>query len=100
MTTTTGRHHRSLSTIDRTILSVHGLAAAVVGIVGLIGANDPSWGDLQRFVIVMLIGMWVAGIVVMGLVARFVPNQWARTVILLAGPFIGIALVLGMSRLG
>ncbi len=100
MTTSSEKQRRTLSTFDRSILALHGLVAGVVGTVGILGANDPGWGDLQRLVVVMLIGLWVAGIVVVGLIARLFTNKWARAVILLAGPFTGIALVFGRSMLG
>lgn len=91
---------RPLSTLDRSILALHGLAAGIVGVIAFLGANDPDWGDLQRIVILMLIGLWVAGIVAMSFVVRLVKSQWIRTAILLGGPFIGIVLLVGQSMLG
>jgi hypothetical protein len=100
MSTTTKRPRPKLSTIDRAILAVHGLVAGVVGVVAFVGANDPDWGGLQRLVIVMVIGLWAAGIVAVGLVARLITHRWARALVLVAGPFIGILLVFGGSMLG
>ncbi|MDH3306892.1 MAG: hypothetical protein OEO77_05180 [Acidimicrobiia bacterium] len=100
MTTTTEKQRRTLSTCEQSILAVHGLVAGIVGTVGFLGANDPGWGDLQRLVILMLIGLWMAGIVAMGLIARLFANKWARAMILLGGPVIGIAIVFGRSILG
>jgi len=100
MNTMTQRPRRSLSRIERAILAIHGLVAAVVGIIGFIGANDPGFGDLQRIVIVMLVGLWAMGIVAIGLAARLIANQWARVAVLLVGPFAGILLVFGRSMLG
>jgi hypothetical protein len=36
----------------------------------------------------------------MGLVARLITHRWARALVLVAGPFIGILLVFGGSMLG
>ena len=99
-TSSTEKPNRTLTRIDRSILALHGLAAAVIGVIAFAGANDPGWGDLQRLDIVMLIGLWVAGIIAMGFVVRLVKNQWARAGILLGGPFIGVVFLLGASRLG
>ena len=76
MTTTAREPRRPLSTVDRAILTIHGLVAGVVGVIAFVGANDPGWGDLQRLVIVMLIGLWAAGIVAMSVFARMVNNRW------------------------
>lgn len=100
MRTIAEQPHPSLSSIDRAILALHGLAAGVIGVVAFISANDPDFGDLQRIVIVMLVGLWGAGIVATGYVARMVRNAWGRAALLLAGPFIGILLVFGRSMLG
>ena len=100
MVTTNTQSRRPLSRIDRGILALHGLVAAGVGVAGFIGANDPDWGDVQRLVIVMLIGLWAGGIAIMAVLARLVSNPWGRAAVLLAGPFAGIALVFGRSMLG
>ena len=36
----------------------------------------------------------------MAVLARMVNNRWGRTLILLAGPFVGIAAVFGRTMLG
>lgn len=93
------RPRRPLSRLDRAILGLHGAVAGVIGVVGFLQANDPDWGGLQRLAIVMLIGLWAGGIVAMAAIARLVSNQWARAAILFAGPFLGIAAVIGRSML-
>lgn len=97
MNTPTKQARRPLSQLDRGILMFHGLVAAAFGIVGFAGANDPEFGGLQRFLVVMLIGLWAGGIVGMAVIARLVNNEWARAVILLAGPFLGIVILVGAS---
>ncbi|NNL14555.1 MAG: hypothetical protein HKO82_12825 [Acidimicrobiia bacterium] len=91
---------RPLSRLDRAIIALHGVVAVVFGIIGFLEADDPGWRDLQRFVIVMLVGLWVSGIVVVGVLARLVGNQVVRAVLLLAGPLLGIALLIGASTIG
>ena len=83
----------SLSRLDQTILLAHVLVAAAAGIVAFIGANDPEFGSLQRVVVVLLIGLWAGGILAMAVLARLIPNQWGRALLLVAGPFIGIVLL-------
>jgi len=100
MPATTEPHRRPFSIIDRGILILHSVVAGGIGIVAFIGASDPDFGDLQRIVIVMLIGLWGLGIFAIGFFARLVSKVWARIVLLLAGPFIGIAFVFGRSMLG
>ena len=100
MSTTAREPRRPLSNVDRAILALHALVAGVVGVIAFVGANDPGWGDLQRLVVVMLISLWAAGIVAMAVLARMVNNRWGRTLILLAGPFVGIAAVFGRTMLG
>ena len=70
------------------------------GIIGFLEADDPGWRDVQRLVIVMLVGLWVSGIVVVGVFARLVGNQVVRAALLLAGPLLGIALLIGASTIG
>ena len=100
MNTTSATKKRSLSRVDRAILAAHALIAGTFGSVGFFSASDPGWQDLQRLVIVMLVGLWIAGIAAMAAVATFVHNPWARVALLLGGPFIGIALFFGRTMLG
>lgn len=90
----------TLSPVDKGILALHVLAAGVFGAVGIAGANDPDWGDLQRFVIVMFVGAWVAGVLVVGLLARRVEKPWIRSVLLLAAPPAAILVVVATARFG
>ncbi|NNF64888.1 MAG: hypothetical protein HKN07_11615 [Acidimicrobiia bacterium] len=90
-----------LSTVDRTILALHGIVATVLGIISFASATDPGFGSLQRIVIVMLVGLWIGGVVLMGVIARYAISSVAgRIALLLVGPFIGIALLMGRSYLG
>jgi len=98
--TTSATKKRPLSRVDRAILVAHALIAGTFGVIGFFSATDPGWQDLQRFVIVMFVGLWIAGIAAMAAVATFVHNPWARMALLLGGPFIGIALVFGRPMLG
>ena len=68
---------RPLSRLDRAIIALHGVVAAVFGIIGFLEADDPGWRDVQRLVIVMLVGLWVSGIVVVGVLARLVGKRFA-----------------------
>jgi hypothetical protein len=89
-----------LSPVDKGILALHVLAACVLGAVGRAGAHDPDWGDLQRFVIVMFVGAWIAGALVVGLVARRIEKLWIRSVLLLGAPPVAILLLVGAARFG
>jgi hypothetical protein len=100
MSSTIGNPRRPFSTLDWAILCLHGLVAAGVGIAAFVGANDPEFGDLQRIVVVMFIGLWIGGIIVFGATARLVANPWARAGVLLAGPFVGILVVFGRAMFG
>jgi hypothetical protein len=87
-----------LTTIDRAILTLHGLTAAVVGVIAVFSVNGPEFGGLQRIVIVMMIGLWAGGIMVMAVIARLFSREWVRVAILVAGPFIGIVFVVGTAN--
>jgi len=81
-----------LSTSNRVILGLHGAAALAFTVVGLIQAHDPGWANLQRIVILFMFALWAGGIVLMGVIARVaMSNNLGRNVLLLAGPFIGLA---------
>lgn len=99
MNTTTSRTGR-LTPVDKGILGFHVLAAAILGAIAIAGANDPDWGDLQRFVIVMFVGAWIAGVLVVGLVARRIDRVWARTALLVVAPPAAILLLAGLARFG
>lgn len=96
---TTADSRRPLSAFERVVIALHCVAAGVVGVVGFASATDPGWRDLQRLLILMLIGLWVGGIVAMAVIARLVNNKWGRAAILLAGPFLGIVLLVGSTML-
>jgi hypothetical protein len=89
-----------LSALDKGILALHVLVAAALGIIGFAGVDDPSFGDLQRFVIVMLVGAWVAGVIGAGLAARRVAHRRLRAGLLLAGPPAAMLLLIAALRLG
>jgi hypothetical protein len=89
----------NLSKFDLGILALHLLGALVTGIAGFVDV-DPDWAGLQRVVVVMIIGLWLGGIVIMAVIAGRVASQWARAAILLAGPFIGIAVLVVSSTMG
>lgn len=95
----TGRPHAEFTKLDRTLIFLQGLLAVCLGVVGLIGANDPDWGDLQRVVVVMLTGLWLGGLAVMAILSRYIRPQWARAALLLAGPPTALMLFVLASRL-
>lgn len=99
MSTVVSTYRGNLSKFDLGILALHALGAAVTGIIGFIEV-DPDWAAVQRIVIVMMVGLWAGGIVVMAAIARRVSRQWARAAILLAGPFIGLGVLVASSTLG
>lgn len=99
MGTPSQRPRRPLSRVDRAILVLHGLVAAAFGVVGFVDV-DPDWAGLQRTLIVMLVGLWAGGIVATAVIARLVTNAWIRTAVLLAGPFAGIAVLVGSTVFG
>ena len=90
-----------LSTVDRTILALHVLVATVLGVISFASATDPGFGDLQRVVVVMLFALWIGGVALMGVIARYaISSVWGRVALLVFGPFIGIALLMGRSQIG
>ena len=91
---------RTLSKLENAIIALHAVFACGVGVVGFLQANDPGFGDLQRLVILMMIGLWAAGIVAMAVIARLIANQWVRIAVLLVGPFVGIVLIVANSAIG
>jgi len=89
---------RPFSTLEKAIIAVQGAAALVFGAYGFVEASDPDWGDLQRIVIVMSVGIWLTGIAGAAFLSRLVDNRVVRVVILLAVPFTGfVVLVLWAS---
>ena len=93
-TTTESRRRRPYSKADKAILIAQGVLVVVVGILAFASANDPDWGDLQRLVIVMLLGLWMAGLAAAAVLARFVENRWWRYAVLLVVPFVGIGVLI------
>lgn len=99
MSTAISTFRGNLSRIDLGILALHGLTALVTGIVGFMQV-DPDWAGLQRIVTAMTVGAWVGGIAIMALIASRVASRWARAAILLAGPFIGLGVLVAATTLG
>jgi hypothetical protein len=100
-TTATDKPRRMpLTRLDRALLGLHIVGAIVIGVMGFLGANDPEFGDLQRIVMAMLIGLWGVGILIVALIVRVIPNQWGRVLVLLGGPFVLILLFFGRPMLG
>ncbi len=95
----THRQTQRLSKSERVIVGIHLAIAAVFAILGLVGARDPGWADLQRFVVILFVGVWLLGVLIVGVLTRFVDNQRSRYLILLSGPVLAIVLVLGWIRL-
>ncbi|MBT8249699.1 MAG: hypothetical protein KJN81_05515 [Acidimicrobiia bacterium] len=93
------RNSQRLSTSERAIVGIHLAIAALFAILGLVGARDPGWADVQRFVVIMFVGVWILGVLIVGVLTRFVDNQRSRYFILLSGPVLAIVLVLGWVRL-
>jgi hypothetical protein len=100
MSTTTTTPRRSFSRLERAILAVHGVFAAAFGVIGFLGADDPDWGDLQRLVVIMLVGVWVAGVAASAALAWRVNHRGGRVALLLAGPGIVFVLVFGRAIFG
>lgn len=86
---------RAFSTPERVIIGVQVLLALGFGIFGILDATDPDWGALQRVVIFMMVGIWLAGIAGMVLIARLVSHKVARVAILVAAPLAGFLLIAG-----
>lgn len=99
VTTTLVKQRRPFSRLERAFVWLHGLVAGSVGIIGFFDV-DPDWAGLQRIVIVMMVGLWGAGIVATAVVARFVDNHWGRGAILLVGPFAGLVVAFGPTMFG
>lgn len=84
---------RPFSTSEKVIIGVQVALALGFGVFGILEASDPDWGDLQRIVILMMVGLWLAGIACMVLVARLVSHQVARIAILVGAPLAGFLLI-------
>ena len=82
----------SLSTIDRAIVALHGLLVAAFGIFGFVDV-DADWASLQRFVIAMIVGLWIGGIAVSVMVAHRIQKPWLRAAVLAVGPLVGFVLL-------
>lgn len=99
MNTATKPPPQPLSTIDKSIVALHAIVAAALGIYGFFDV-DPDWAGLQRIAIMMMIGLWAGGIAASAIIARMVRAQWIRVLILLAVPFVGIAVLVAQTALG
>jgi hypothetical protein len=88
-----------LTRLDRTILVVHGLLAVCFGAIGFFSVGDPDWGDLQRIVVVMMVGLWLGGLAAVATVARFVRPRVVRASLLIFGPVLAVLGFLGAARL-
>jgi hypothetical protein len=91
------RDRRMFSTVEKVLIALQVLLALGFGLFGMLQANDPDWGDLQRVVIFMMVAMWLGGIVGSVLVARLVNPKLARIAILVIGPFTVFLLFIGWS---
>jgi hypothetical protein len=99
MSTATSTRYGNLSKFDLVLLALHCLGALATGVFGFIDV-DPDWAALQRIVVAMLVGLWLGGILIMTVIAKRLTSQWARSAVLLVGPFIGIAVFVVRSRFG
>lgn len=88
---------RPFSPGEKAVIAVQLVLALSFGILGIVEANDPDWGDLQRIVILMLTFVWLGGIVVSVVVARLVTGKLARVGILVVAPFAGFLVILALS---
>jgi hypothetical protein len=84
---------------EKVIIIVQVMLALGFGLFGMLEANDPDWGDLQRLVIFMIVGIWLAGIAGMVLVARLINHKVARIAILVLAPFAGFLLIAAWTML-
>lgn len=92
------RPRRPLSRVDLGILSLHGLGAVTMGVVGFFDVSE-GWESLQRIVVFMMVALWFGGILAMAYVARVIHNPWLRLTVLLGGPFIGIAALVAQAQM-
>ena len=89
-----------LSTIDRVILALHTLTAIGLGTAGFIDSSgSDGMADLARAVLAILTGLWLAGILVSGLLARYaIVRRWLRTAVVALGPAIGVVVLILYAR--
>lgn len=85
---------RPFSPGEKAVVAVQLVIALSFGILGMVEANDPDWGDLQRVFIVMLTSIWLGGVVVSVVLARLVAGKLARIAVLVAAPFAGFLLIM------
>lgn len=85
--------------LDRGILVAHGLLGAGFGAIGLVSSRDPDWGDLQRVVVLVLVGLWLGGHAAIAAVARFVRPQAVRALLLIIGPPLAVLGFVAAARL-
>ncbi|MDH3518734.1 MAG: hypothetical protein OEM66_07400 [Acidimicrobiia bacterium] len=89
-----------LSTLDRIILGMHTIIAVGLGTAGFIDSSgSDGMADLARAVLAILIGLWLAGILISGLLARYaIVHKWLRTAVVALGPAIAVVALILYAR--
>ncbi len=81
-----------LGNAPRVILALHVVLALGLAIAGLhdISGSDGMAG-LARLVVLLLVGVWLVGVVVSGLLARFATTHvWLRIAVVSLGPLVAL----------
>ncbi len=90
-----------LSTRDRTILAIHTVAALGLGTAAYMDTSSDAdgMGGLARVVILIIVGLWMAGVVVSAATARFaIVEKRLRTLVVTMGPVAGVLALVIFAR--
>ncbi len=88
---------RPLSRLEKAAVILQVAVAGVFAIVGLVQSDDPDWGGLLRFVVLMMTALWFAGIVGSVFLALAFERTTIRLAILLIVPLGAFVVMIGLA---
>ncbi|MCZ7533689.1 MAG: hypothetical protein M5U23_09820 [Acidimicrobiia bacterium] len=91
------KSRRPLSRLEKAAVIVQVVVAGTFGVVGLVQSDDPDWGGLLRFVVLMMTALWFAGIIGSVFLALVFDQTVIRLVILLLVPLGAFAVMIGLA---
>ncbi len=91
---------RPFSVLEKAVIALQVTAGVAFGVYGMIDVSDPGWADLQRALILMMVGIWMGGVVGAAALSRLVDNQIGRLAILVSIPFSGFVIIMIWAVVG
>ncbi|KAA3641591.1 MAG: hypothetical protein DWP92_00945 [Armatimonadetes bacterium] len=91
------KSRRPLSRLEKAAVILQVAVAGTFGIVGLVQSDDPDWGGLLRFLVLMMTALWFAGIVGSVFLALVFEKTAIRLAILLVVPLAAFAVMIGLA---